>query len=251
MSRPVWKSSCRSLRLGLCVAGLASVLLSATSTAARTVDLELILAVDTSSSVDFNEFNLQISGYVAAFSDPAIMTAIRAAGPNGIAVALVQWAGVDQQQIAVGWTYVSDGSSALAFAKAVAAVPRYFNFGATAIGDVIRRTVPLFGANNYEGSRQVIDISGDGRSNEGLPPQLVRQAAILAGITVNGLAILNEEPGLEPYFQRHVIGGPSAFLITAEDYGDFKTAVLAKLIQEIVGAPIASLLVPRHASLRH
>ena len=207
---------------------------------ARQVSLELLLAVDTSSSVNFDEFNLQMQGYAAAFSDPLLMKAIRASGTSGVAVALVQWAGVNQADLAIGWTHITDQASANTFAAGIANSPRYFNFGATAIGDMIRRAVSLFQNNGYEGLRQVIDVSGDGRSNEGLPPQIVRQAAILAGISINGLAILNEEPGLERYYRRDVVGGESSFLITAESFADFRKAILAKLLQEVQGAPVAA-----------
>lgn len=226
-------------------AGLLGALALPTAALARPVDLELILAVDTSSSVNYEEYALQMAGYARAFRDPALLDAVRGAGENGIVVSLVQWASVNQQRVSVGWTHIDDAADAALFAAMVESAPRHFSFGSTAIGEMIRRAAPFFKDNGFEGSRLVIDVSGDGRANQGLPPEMVRDAAVLSGITINGLAILNEQPGLDIYYRRYVSGGWSSFVMPAQDYADFAEAILAKLVREINGAPISQAPAPR------
>lgn len=205
------------------------------------VHLELILAVDTSSSVNFEEFSLQMNGYAEAFRSPDLVEAIQGLGEQGIAVAMVQWASAEQQQIPVEWTHLRTAEDAAAFADAIQSSPRAFNFGSTAIGELIRRALPQFDLNGFEAERKVIDISGDGRANQGLPPEMVREAAIAQGVTINALAILNEEPGLDAYYDKYVVGGWSSFVMVARDFGDFQDAILGKLLREVRGAPISAL----------
>lgn len=205
------------------------------------VHLELILAVDTSSSVNFEEFSLQMNGYAAAFRNPDLIGAIEGLGDQGIAVTLVQWASAEQQQISVDWAHLRTAADAEAFAAAIQTSPRAFSFGSTAIGELIRRAVPEFESNGFEAERKVIDISGDGRANQGLPPEMVREAALVQGVTINALAILNEEPGLEAYYDKYVIGGWSSFVMIARDFVDFQDAILGKLLREVRGAPISAL----------
>jgi hypothetical protein len=205
------------------------------------VHLELILAVDTSSSVNFEEFSLQMNGYAAAFRNPDLIEAIQGLGDQGIAVTLVQWASAEQQQISVDWAHIRTAADAESFAMAIQTAPRAFSFGSTAIGELIRRAVPQFELNGFEAERKVIDISGDGRANQGLPPEMVREAAIVQGVTVNALAILNEEPGLDAYYNKYVVGGWSSFVMVARDFVDFQDAILGKLLREVRGAPISAL----------
>ncbi|MDA0703938.1 MAG: DUF1194 domain-containing protein [Proteobacteria bacterium] len=205
------------------------------------VHLELILAVDTSSSVNFEEFGLQMNGYAAAFRNPDLIEAIQGLGDQGIAVTLVQWASAEQQQISVDWAHLRTAADAEAFAVSILSAPRAFSFGSTSIGELIRRAVPQFELNGFDAERKVIDISGDGRANQGLPPEMVREAAIVQGVTINALAILNEEPGLEAYYDKYVIGGWSSFVMAARDFVDFQDAILGKLLREVRGAPISAL----------
>ncbi len=206
--------------------------------AEQTVALELVLAVDTSASVDGGEYDLQMQGIAWAFRDPGVVAAIRRAGPGGVAVMLFHWAGPRDQSIAAGWTRVHDKLSAAQFALRVEAAGRAFR-GPTSLGYMLRYAVTLFAANGYAGRRRVIDVSGDGRDNSGYDPDWMRDAAAAAGITVNGLAILSEGTDLDAYYRDHLIGGPEAFLITAAGYEDFARAIRAKLLREITGAPIA------------
>jgi hypothetical protein len=205
---------------------------------ARTVELELVLGVDTSMSVGLDEFALQIAGYAAAFRHPEVVRAIEASA-GGIAVTLVQWADSYQQAVSLDWTWVGDGASATAFADRIAGVGRRFIGPGTALATALRYCLRRFEDSGFEGQRQVVDLSGDGRDNRGPRVTLIRSLALTAGITVNGLAILNEEPFLDRYYERQVIAGADAFVVAAADYADFAEAIVKKLVREIAGPQIA------------
>ncbi len=202
------------------------------------VDLELVLAVDASSSVSEAEFELQSRGLATAFRDPAIAAAIRASGDLGIAVSLMQWSDSRKQSMAVGWHRLTDAESTAAFADKIEQMPRFFVGGSTAIGGAIQYALKQMDGNDFEGRRKVIDISGDGRTNQGAQPARLRDEAVANGVTINGLAILNEDPLVDGYYLYHVIGGTGAFVMTATDYRDFFKAMLEKLIKEISGVPL-------------
>lgn len=203
------------------------------------VDLELLLAVDVSASVDSQEYSLQMNGIADAFRHPEVIAAIRASAPQGLAVALLQWAGPDEQTYAVPWSVVDDRVSAAAFADRIEAATRPLTLGGTAIGDALIVGVSLLAENGVAAARRVIDVSGDGRANQGTSPAPVRAHAASLGVTVNGLAILNEEPQLMSYYAERVIGGPGAFVMHADHYQDFGRAIRLKLIREIEGATVA------------
>ncbi len=204
------------------------------------IDIELVLAVDMSISVDGGELDLQRQGFAAAFRDPAVIEAIRA-NAQGVAVSLVLWAGAEQQRTAVDWHHLNDADTSLAFAatidRALRIDPEFF--GKTAIGSAMYFALHALDANAYSGVRRKIDISGDGHANEGFKPEPVRDFAVLSGVTVNGLAIINDEPYLEEYCRTHVIGGPGAFVMVAGDYEDFVEAIRLKLLQELIPGPTA------------
>jgi hypothetical protein len=204
------------------------------------VDLELVLAVDTSGSVDAQEFALQIHGIAKAFRDPEVHAALPAIGSRGIAVTLVQWAGRRQQVVAVDWMVVRDERSASIFASRVATAGRWI-LGETAIADALAYATQLIETNGFDAPRRTIDISGDGVTNAGTDPDVSRDAAVAAGVTINGLAIVNETPDLDLYYRDHVVGGDGAFLIIAKDYQDFAEAIRRKLIDEIRGAPMSRM----------
>jgi hypothetical protein len=209
------------------------------------VDLELVLAIDSSGSVDFQEFELQARGIARAFRDPEVIEAIEGAAPNGIAVCLVQWSGRRQHLVTIDWTRITDTASAQAMAARIDAMGRVL-IGETAIADALRFAHEQLGSGPFQGARQIIDVSGDGPTNAGGDPDPLRDAAALAGITINGLAILNESPNLDRYYAEHVIGGPDAFVMAAKDYQDFVDAIRHKLLHEIRGAPLADA----HGALR-
>ena len=227
-------------------AGALSILTAAPGAALaqeRPVDLELVLAVDASASVSGEEFDLQVHGLAEAFRHRSVVQAIRAAGDLGLAVALVQWADYRQHTLSVDWTVVRDAASARQFAKQIDGVTRAVA-GNTAIGGAIEFAILQLEGNGFTGRRRVIDVSGDGRNNQGPAAWLVRNLAMARGITVNGLAILNEDPTLDRYYVTNVIGGPGAFVMTANDYLAYRLAILAKLVKEINGPATAARPLP-------
>jgi hypothetical protein len=227
-----------ALAAAACVAGLAglSARLGAQPAGATAVDLQLVLAVDASGSVNEERFVLQRDGYVAAFRHRQVLDAIRS-GPHGaVAVMMVQWTGPRLQEIAVPWGRISDAGSAEDFAGAIERAPRVLFGGGTSISGVIDYAVALFPGSPFKGARQVIDISGDGINNRGRPTVFARDEAVAAGIVINGLPILAIEPGLDYYYRQSVIGGPGAFVIAAESYEAFGEAIRRKLILEIAAA---------------
>ncbi len=207
------------------------------------VDLELVLAVDVSGSVDEWEARQQRDGYVAAISDPSVLQAIRSNFHGRIAVTYVEWSGSDQQQVVMPWQAIGDAASAGTFAAELATRPLTRRMY-TSISHAIDYAVPLFDDNGYAGERRVIDVSGDGPNNRGRPIDEARAAALDRGITINGLPILNDRPqpwagptpremNLDRYYAEQVIGGPGSFIVVAEDFTAFKEAILTKLILEI------------------
>lgn len=212
--------------------------------AQQAVELELLLAVDTSSSVDRGEFELQMQGIARAFRHPDVSAALRSVGDRGIAVALMQWSGSTRQALAVEWTRIDDDASALAFADKVGVAPRLVVSGGTAIGTALQAATAQLSGNAFQGARQVIDVSGDGRANMGPRPAVARDLAVRQGITINGLAILNEEWALDRYYLENVIGGTGAFIMEAADYEDFALAIKQKIVREISGAPIVRAPAP-------
>lgn len=200
------------------------------------VELELVLAVDCSSSVSSEEYTLQMHGIAAAFEDPRVLTALELSG--SIAVALLQWSSAGQQAEVIAWTRIDGARDALAFAERVRAAERRIVGGATALNPAINASVAWTQTNAFQGERVVIDVSGDGRANEGGSPAFARAAANRAGVTINGLAILNEDPYMDGYYLYHVIGGTGSFVMSANNYEDYAAAMLEKLLKEISGAPL-------------
>ncbi len=231
MAKPKSRRAGAALRCAFAM--LALGLASAAAPAQTSVDLELVLAVDVSGSVNQTRFELQKDGYVAAFRNPRVLGAIRSGPAQAIAVTMVQWTGPGLQIQVVPWTLIRDRRSAEDFAAAIAGAPRQLFSGGTSISGAIDYSLTLFAESGYRGSRRVIDVSGDGANNRGRPAHLARDAAVRAGVGVNGLPILALEPGLDSYYYDNVIGGPGAFMIPAETYEAFAEAVLKKLIIEI------------------
>lgn len=224
--------------LGLVVAGLLTV----GAAAAEPVDLQLVLAVDVSRSVDDEEFRLQREGYADALKDPRVLASILSGGRRSIGITYMEWSNAHLQKQVVKWTRISDGESAAIFAEAILAAPRSFA-GWTSISGAIDYAVRLFELSPFESDRLVIDVSGDGSNNSGRTAAEARDDALKLGITINGLPIVNErpspwlpaEPNLDEYYLKNVIGGPGSFMIVAEDFTSFQTAILNKLIREIAG----------------
>jgi Protein of unknown function (DUF1194) len=236
-------STASRLLAGLLVAGLLPIG-GAAAAEEVPVDLELVLAVDVSGSVDAREARQQRGGYLAALADPAVLQAIRAGFHQRIAVLYLEWGSAGDQRVLIDWATIEDPGSAGEFADALAAAPTLASRW-TSISGAIDFAVPLFDGNGFAGDRRVVDVSGDGPNNRGRPVRDARDEAIAKGIVINGLPILNDNPHpfdlptpnetLDHYYAKNVIGGPGSFVIPARGFEDFRSAILAKLIREIAG----------------
>ncbi len=199
----------------------------------KQVDLELILAIDVSGSVNEEEYALQVEGLSAAFRDPGVIAAISRAGPNGIAIAIVQWSGRDQHDKAEGWVHLHSRQSIEAFASQISEMERKFWAGDTLLGRAMNYASRLFFNNGFSSKRKVIDISGDGGVESLGVTARARDGLVAAGFTINGLAVETDVANLSEFYRLNVIGGFGAFVMSARDYTDFKQAIRRKLIREI------------------
>ena len=209
----------------------------------KPVALELVLAADVSSSVNAIEYNLQVTGYVRAFQDENIIAAINALGPGGIAVTYVEWSSRRHQNQVVGWSHITDAESAFAFANAISNKTNRTNRNGTAIGEAILFSVNLFQDNGFISYKRTIDISADDRYNSGSAPSYARNAAMRQGVTVNGL-VIDKSGKLAEFFRKNVIGGESSFVMTANTFQDFGTAIKKKLLRELASQALVSSLCP-------
>ena len=206
--------------------------------------MTVILAADVSRSVDDKEFELQRKGYAAALTDPRVLKAIQGTKGKAIGVCFIEWSGEDDQQVVLPWTEIRDEEDGGGAAAVILKAPRSFT-GRTSISAAIDYAMEYFAKAKWSPSRRVIDVSGDGTSNSGRPITEARDQAIAAGVTINGLAIINDQPnlgysshthppgGLPNYYQQNVVGGPQAFLIVVKDFNSFADAMANKLAKEI------------------
>jgi hypothetical protein len=209
------------------------------------VDLELIIAVDVSGSVDPDEARLQRDGYYAALTNHKVVRAIQSGVLGRIGIIYMEWAGSHYQRTVVEWSLIHDPLTAQQFVGRVADVPPTTQRW-TSISGAIDYAMKLFEISPFQGTRQVIDISGDGTNNNGRSVASARDEALKTGVTINGLPIVNERPtiwggsperNLDRYYEDHVIGGPGSFMIVADGFEKFGDAILTKLIMEIAGTP--------------
>ena len=214
-----------------------------------TIDLELALLVDVSSSVNDEEYRLQADGLAAAFRNPVVRDALARVARRGVAVAVIQWANHANQRTAVNWMLLRGDAEIERLAVRIETMVRLDNRGHTAIGSAIDFSLGELESNRFAGTRRVIDVSGDGRVNDGTPLSAARERALSRGVTINGLAILNELPFLDRYFHQYLIGGEGSFVMVAEDYVDFAVAMARKLVREIEAAPLARRQVPNATRL--
>jgi hypothetical protein len=234
---------------------LAALLSAVAARAAEPVDLELVLLADASRSIDDEEALFQRQGYAAAIVHPEVLAAIASGYVGRIAVTYVEWGDETSQEVVVPWTAIDGHESAGAFAAALMSVPRLAQ-GPNAIGNALAVGQALIEGNAYEGTRKVIDFAGDSANSfGGVPVAVARARALAAGIVINGLAILCRdcESGrpvwydLEAAFAQTIVGGPGAFVVTADSRQSFADAVLRKMLLEIAGltpAPITRLRSP-------
>jgi Protein of unknown function (DUF1194) len=239
----MWHRGCEGMALA---AAIVLFLAMATTREAAAeelaVDLELVMAVDISLSMDEDEQRLQRDGYAAAFRHPEIIEAIRS-GPHGrIAATYVEWAGENFQRTVVPWTMIDGAATALPFAERLAAAPIEQTYR-TSISGALLYAGGLFDGNGYQG-RAVIDVSGDGANNQGISVEIARDQAVRRGITINGLPLLLK-PGsfdgyfemvsLDDYYEDCVIGGAGAFIVPVRSLSEFVPAIRRKLVMEIAG----------------
>jgi Protein of unknown function (DUF1194) len=217
--------------------------------AAQSVDLALVLVTDVSRSIDDSEFQLEKDGYADAFTNAKVVAAIKGGTVGAIAVAYVEFASSNEVRTVLDWTVIHDDATAKDFAGKVAAAPRSF-WGRTAISSGIDRAAQLLAESGLDTSRRMIDVCGDGTNNAGRDVPEARDDAVKAGITINGLAIINDHPvswtyahvqppgGLAQYYRENVTGGPGSFVLEVHDFHVFGEAMTRKLVSEISSVPV-------------
>ena len=218
---------------------------AASPAGAETVDLELVLAMDASGSVDEAEFRLQLDGIAAGFEDAAVRQAIRAGPAGRIAVNVMAWAEHGMPKSQTGWIVVAGDGDADRVARLARGFARDQN-GATGLGEGVAAAVRSIVENDIDAPRRVIDVSGDGRETPAreyvvMLPQ-ARAMALAHDIVLNGLAVVNAEPDLASYYRSDLQTGPGSFVIAARDYRDFAEAMRRKLLREIRYRPDVSAL---------
>ena len=238
----------RCLALLVCLWGFAA-------RATTSTDLALVLAIDASYSVDELEFEQQFEGTAAAFRSPEVLRAIEALPTQRIAVSIIQWSRYDSQVISLPWRIVDGPAGALALSGEISGSRRQTREGGTSISGALSYALLQMARCPCLPERRVIDVSGDGRHNSGPSLALVRSEAAARGVTINGLAILNEVRTLHYYFERHLITGVNAFVEAAADYSDYARAIKRKLLRELtagfVGLPHDRHLAALGAGRRH
>jgi hypothetical protein len=216
--------------------------------ARQPVDIQLVIATDVSPSIDAQEAHLQREGIAEAFANQQVIQAIQAGSLGRIAVVMLDFSSTEYNRVVLDWRAISDKNSALAFSEAVRRAPRTFGRH-TSISQAIESAMLLLEASNFDGTKKVIDISGDGPNNWGRPVNIVRDEAVARKITINGLPILGDPsefgyvPDLDKYYSNCVIGGPAAFIVVAKGFPDFARAIRNKLIAEIASNAANPLLI--------
>lgn len=212
--------------------------------ASEVVDLELVLAVDASGSVDDAEYRLQLSGIATALRNPAVLRAITSGRHKQIALNVLIWAEARYPKDETGWIVLSNEAEVERAAAIIAAMPRN-QVGGTGIGDGVAHAIRSIDENAIRSDRRVVDVSGDGRET---PPRQystvlseARSMAIARNVTLNGLAILNEDPHLDDYYRQRLAVGDGHFVEVARSYEDFARAMRRKLLREIDPDPVVGL----------
>ena len=219
------------------------------------VDVELVLAVDISYSMDFDELKLQRDGYVEALTSKEFLDALKQGMHGKVAVTMVEWAGAAEQRIVIPWRLIEGPESAQKVAAELAAQPVRRAFR-TSISGALLFSAPLFENNGFSGIRRVIDVSGDGTNNQGPLVHLTRDEVLAKGITINGLPIMLKEPqpnsvdlkDLDIYYEDCVIGGPGAFVVPIRERDKFKDAIRTKLVLDIARHDETARIIPAAAS---
>jgi Protein of unknown function (DUF1194) len=218
------------------------------------VDVELVIAVDVSYSMDPDEQALQREGYITGLTSAEFLDALQQGVHGKVAVTYFEWAGASDQRIVVPWRLIDGPATATAFTDAIAAAP-YRRAYRTSISGALHFALPLFDGSGFRGLRRVIDVSGDGVNNQGDLIEIVRDGVLEHGITINGLPILLKRPSpatmdiedLDIYYEDCVIGGPGAFVIPIRERNQFRDATRNKLVQEIASRDGAPPVIPAAA----
>ena len=242
------------LAVGAMAAPRSPLPLADNSPTAVPVDVELVLAVDVSYSMDPEEQALQREGYIAGITSREFMQALRSGHHRKVAVTYFEWAGPYDQKIVVPWRLIDGPEAADAFVNELARAP-YRRASRTSISGALSFAKPLFDGSGYRGFRRVVDVSGDGANNSGTFVTLARDDVLAAGMTINGLPIMLKRPNaftmdidnLDIYYEDCVIGGPGAFVVPIREREQFKEATRTKLVLEIAGRTPQPRLVPAQA----
>lgn len=209
---------------------LPAALMACASFSSQACDIALALTVDVSGSISPTEYQLQMTGMADAMDDPTISQALVA---NNIAITVVQWSGAGRHEVSVPWVLINSSEDLRGLTESIRQTPRAWQHYSTAIGDALDFTASLF-ADAPACGRQVIDVSGDGFSNEGRSVPEARDRVLQQGIIINGLAIENNVEGLSFYYGKDVAGGQGSFVLTATNYRDYPRAIRRKLLNEVV-----------------
>ena len=226
------------------VGSLAALAAPIPARAQAAVDLQLVLAVDVSRSIDEVEAELQRRGYIEALTNQRVIDAILSGEHKRIALCYTEWAGTHYQVVVIDWTVIDSAVAARRFAEKLSEAPRTSQSW-TAVGAALAFAAQRFETSGLESKRRVIDVSGDGRTNDGPPAELVRDRLVPQGIVINGLPVMMNRTNfgrppdllLDKYYEESVIGGPGSFMIVADNFDHFSRAVRSKLIREISSVP--------------
>ncbi|NDH62687.1 MAG: DUF1194 domain-containing protein [Alphaproteobacteria bacterium] len=207
------------------------------------VDLQLVLAVDVSRSIDEVEAELQRRGYIDALTNDRVIDAILSGEHRRIAICYTEWAGTHYQTVVIDWTVLDSPAAARRFAEKLTEAPRASQSW-TAVGAALAHAGQRFESPGFAAKRRVIDVSGDGRTNDGPPAEIVRDKLVAQGIVINGLPVMMNRTNfgrppdllLDKYYEESVIGGPGSFMIVADNFDHFSRAVRTKLVREISDA---------------
>ncbi len=198
--------------------------------AVKACELALVLAIDISGSVDTKEYRIQMDGLATALNDPTVQDALL---DSKAKIAVLHWTGASRQVLVSNWRQMKQRSDVVEIGQIVSHAPREYRHFSTAIGDALIVAADLLGQVGHQCERRVIDVSGDGPSNEGADVSVVRDSLVRGGVQINGLAIETTEEDLTEYYRAKVIGGPGAFVLTAKTFEDYPRAIRRKLLREI------------------
>ena len=197
------------------------------------VDLALLFVLDCSASVTLEEFALMAGGSGAALRDPEVAAGLLGGERGATLAALLLFSGPEAQLVSLPWTRLDSAGKVEQFAADLEDTPREVRGTSTAIGSALLACEALLADLPAPAARRVIDVAGDGRANDGLAPAPVRDRLAAAGVTINGLCVLHEEPDLVASYTQEVIGGPGAFALPCPDYAAFAEAMRQKLVREV------------------